>query len=56
LVGLLRALDSIGGDDVYVVSSGGGPDVSLWGELLSRSQSRAARSAPSATATFETPL
>ena len=34
-VGLLRALDAIGGDDVYVVSSGGAPDVSLWGELLS---------------------
>jgi 4-hydroxy-4-methyl-2-oxoglutarate aldolase len=33
-VGLLRALDDIGQDDVYVISSGGATDVSLWGELL----------------------
>lgn len=33
--GLLRALDEIGRDDVWVVSSGGATDVALWGELLS---------------------
>src|SRR5207244_4022507 len=34
-VGLLAALDAIGPDDVYIISSGGAADVSLWGELLS---------------------
>ena len=34
-VGLLRALDEIEPNDIYVVSSGGAVDVALWGELLS---------------------
>lgn len=34
-VGLLAALDEIGPGDIYVVSSGGGRNVALWGELLS---------------------
>lgn len=34
-VGLLRALDALAPDDVYVISAHGRPDVSLWGELLS---------------------
>jgi regulator of RNase E activity RraA len=33
-VGLLQALDALGEDDVWVISSGGADDVSLWGELL----------------------
>jgi 4-hydroxy-4-methyl-2-oxoglutarate aldolase len=34
-VGLLRSLDELAPDDVYVISSGDRPDVALWGELLS---------------------
>lgn len=33
-VGLLRALDALSADDVYVISACGREDVSLWGELL----------------------
>lgn len=34
-VGLLAALDAVGSDDVFVISSGGAPGAALWGELLS---------------------
>jgi 4-hydroxy-4-methyl-2-oxoglutarate aldolase len=33
-VGLLRALDALSPDDIYVISACGREDVSLWGELL----------------------
>jgi 4-hydroxy-4-methyl-2-oxoglutarate aldolase len=33
--GLLRALDALGRDDVYVISSGASREVALWGELVS---------------------
>lgn len=33
--GLLRALDALSRDDVFVVSAGARQDVALWGELLS---------------------
>ena len=33
-VGLLRALDGLGKDDVYAISSAGDLEVALWGELL----------------------
>jgi regulator of RNase E activity RraA len=34
-VELLRSLDALRPGDVFVISSGGRPDVALWGELLS---------------------
>jgi regulator of RNase E activity RraA len=34
-VELLRSLDALRAGDVFVISSGGRPDVALWGELLS---------------------
>jgi len=33
-VGLLKALDSVGRDDVYMPTSDAAPDVALWGELI----------------------
>ncbi len=33
-VGLLKALDAVGRDDVYMPTSNAAPDVALWGELI----------------------
>lgn len=37
--GLLRALDAVGRDDVFVMSADGREDVALWGELVSTAAS-----------------